>query len=659
MQSLKNTLWVGLLILSGSAAAQKGSEIRPVNFAQVAVKDQFWTPHIKKIAAVTLPVCIEYTENKTGRIRNFERVAGSLDDGKGHEGIYFDDSDVYKALEAIAYALKLEPNPTLEEKADEWIAKIAAAQEPDGYINTYYSLTGLDERWKDMERHEDYCAGHLVEAGVAYYDATGKRDLLDVGIRMVGHMMTIFGPDKRNWVTGHQELELALVKLYQTTGEERYLAFSDWLINERGKGHGKGGIWENEHWGAAYCQDDKPIEELENISGHAVRAMYYYTGVVDVASYKDKPGYMRAMDRVWEDVVHRNTYLTGAIGSSRHNEGFTEAYDLPNASAYGETCASVGMVFWNQRMFQATGTSKYIDVLERSLYNGALAGISLAGDRFFYPNPLASDGDERKEWFGTACCPSNIARLLASLGNYVYAQTDAAIWVNLFVGSQANIQLGNHEVILRQETDYPKDGESKIVIEPKKQHDFALHIRIPGWVKGEAIPGDLYRFGQGPASKPLIKVNGKEVTYQEEQGYAVLKRKWKKGDEVSITMPLEAQAVYPHPSIQQNQDRVAIQRGPLVYCVEGVDNQEEVFNLLLPAVGNFKSVWEPNLLGGITSVEVNGKVAGAAGDGQQVELQDKTVKAIPYFAWANRGKSPMQVWIPTKIHSVTLNKSAE
>jgi DUF1680 family protein len=394
--------------------AQAQQRIRPVLFSEVNITDQFWKPKQEKVATATLNACIIQTEEKSGRIRNFEKAARKQ--GEKHEGIYYDDSDVYKAIEAIAYSLKNRPDATLERKADEWIDKIAAAQLPDGYLNTYYTLTDLKQRWTDMEKHEDYCAGHLMEAAVAYYNTTGKRKLLDVAIRFADHIDSTFRVANRPWVSGHQEIELALMKMYHLTKEDRYLKLADWFLEQRGHGHGKGKIWD-EWKDPKYCQDDVPVKQQKEITGHAVRAMYQYTGAADVASVTQDPGYMNAMTAVWEDVVYRNMYLTGGIGSSGHNEGFTDDYDLPNGAAYSETCASVGMVFWNQRMNSLTGDAKYIDVLERSLYNGALDGLSLGGDTFFYGNPLSSVGNNaRSAWFGTACCPSNIARLVASVG---------------------------------------------------------------------------------------------------------------------------------------------------------------------------------------------------------------------------------------------------
>lgn len=408
------------------------TRLDPVGFEKVEIVDNFWKPKIDKVATKTLEACIYQTAVKTPRIRNFEKVARGK--GEPHEGIFYDDSDVFKAIEAMAYAIQSKANPKLEAIADEWIDKIAAAQLPDGYLNTWYTLKGLDQRWTDMSMHEDYNGGHMIEAGVAYYQATGKRKLLDVCIKWADHFDNLFGPGKRHWVTGHQELELALVKLYKVTNDKKYLDLAEWLLSERGHGYAKGYTWTD--WkDTAYAQDVVPVKKQSEITGHAVRAMYMYTGAADVAAQTGDQDYMQAMRRVWEDVVYRNMYITGGIGSSGSNEGFSNDYDLPNEQAYCETCASVGMVFWNQRMNALTGSSEYMDVLERVLYNGALDGLSMSGDRFFYGNPLASDGRHfRREWFGTACCPANIARLVASLGNYIYAHTDKDLYVNLFRG---------------------------------------------------------------------------------------------------------------------------------------------------------------------------------------------------------------------------------
>lgn len=584
--------------------------IKQIDFSHVKINDNFWSPRLSKHVSATLPVCIDQIENQTGRIRNFENAAK----GEGeHSGIFFDDSDVYKALEGMAYSLINNPDSELEKKADEWIDKFAAAQQPDGYINTFYTLTGLDKRWTNMDKHEMYCAGHMIEAGVAYYQATGKRKLLDVCIRMTDHMMSQFGPGKRHWVPGHEEIELALVKLYQTTQEQKYLDFAYWLLEERGHGHGTMG--DEGKWNPVYYQDIVPVRQLTDISGHAVRCMYLYCGMADVAALKNDTGYIAAMDRLWDDVVHRNMYITGGIGSSHDNEGFTEDYDLPNLDAYCETCASVGMVLWNQRMNQLTGDSKYIDVLERSLYNGALAGISLGGDRFFYVNPLESKGDHhRQEWYGCACCPSQLSRFLPSIGNYIYASSDDALWVNLYIGNTGQIRIGETDILLTQETDYPWDGSVKLTISTSQPLEKEIRLRIPDWCKTYDL-----------------SINGKRINVSEEKGYAVIKD-WKSQDVIALDMDMPVEIVAADPHVKENFGKRAIQRGPLVYCMEEIDNPVYFDQIQLSPSTTFQTAFASDILNGIKTIKTNGRAQSAT--------------FIPYYAWDNRKAGKMRVWIP-------------
>lgn len=584
--------------------------IEQIDFSHVKINDNFWSPRLSKHVSATLPVCIDQIENQTGRIRNFENAAK----GEGeHSGIFFDDSDVYKALEGMAYSLINNPDPELEKKADEWIDKFAAAQQPDGYINTFYTLTGLDKRWTNMDKHEMCCAGHMIEAGVAYYQATGKRKLLDVCIRMTDHMMSQFGPGKRHWVPGHEEIELALVKLYQTTQEQKYLDFAYWLLEERGHGHGTMG--DEGKWDPVYYQDIVPVRRLTDISGHAVRCMYLYCGMADVAALKNDTGYIAAIDRLWDDVVHRNMYITGGIGSSRDNEGFTEDYDLPNLDAYCETCASVGMVLWNQRMNQLTGDSKYIDVLERSLYNGALAGISLGGDRFFYVNPLESKGDHhRQEWYGCACCPSQLSRFLPSIGNYIYASSDDALWVNLYIGNTGQIRIGETDILLTQETDYPWDGSVKLTISTSQPLEKEIRLRIPNWCKTYDL-----------------SINGKRINVSEEKGYAVIKD-WKSQDVIALDMDMPVEIVAADPHVKENFGKRVIQRGPLVYCMEEIDNPEYFDQIQLSPSTTFQTAFVSDILNGIKTIKTNGRAQSAT--------------FIPYYAWDNRKAGKMRVWIP-------------
>jgi hypothetical protein len=644
---------LGIFLNSRSFGQNENVRINPVNFSAVVIADAFWKPKIDKVATKTLEACIYQTEFKTGRIRNFEKAARNT--GEKHEGVFYDDSDVFKAIEAMAYSIKNTRSSELEKKADEWIDKIAAAQQPDGYLNTFYVLTGLEKRWQDMSMHEDYCGGHMIEAAVAYFDATGKRKFLDVAIKWADHFDQTFGPGKKDWVTGHQELELALVKLYRTTNNQKYLKLADWLLSERGKRLAKGYTW-SEWKDTGYTQDLLPVKEQSEITGHAVRAMYMYTGAADVAATTGDQDYLKAMRRVWEDVVYRNMYITGGIGSAGSNEGFTVDYDLPNEQAYCETCASVGMIFWNQRMNMLTGNAEYIDILEKSLYNGALDGLSISGDRFFYGNPLASIGkNARKEWFGTACCPSNIARMIASLGGYIYGQKENKLYVNLFVSSQTSFPLQKNILQLKQETEYPWTGKMKFTVQIPRKEKATIAIRIPGWAMNKAVPGDLYTFLENSNGRPAITINGQSCTYAIDNGYAVIEREWKDGDMLEYVLPMDIRKVRSRGEIKENNARIALQRGPVIYCVEGADNDGKVWNIVSSQESSWKT--EPykvldesivSLVSSLPVVELD-KVA------NRVQMNSKPVRAIPYYTWCNRGSNPMQVWLPTSIEDIKIN----
>ena len=615
--------------------------IDQIDFSHVHIRDNFWSPRLAKHTSATLPVCIDQIENQTGRMQNFENAARGT--GK-HSGIFFDDSDVYKALEGIAYSLINNPDPELEKKADEWIDKIAAAQQPDGYINTFYTLTGQDKRWNNMDKHEMYCAGHMMEAAVAYYQATGKRKLLDVSIRMADHMMELFGPDKRHWVPGHEEIELALVKIYRTTGQEKYLDFANWLLEERGHGHGSMGG--EGKWDPAYYQDVIPVRELTDISGHAVRCMYLYCGMADVAALKKDTAYVEALNRLWDDVVLRNMYVTGGIGSSRHNEGFTEDYDLPNLDAYCETCASVGMVYWNQRMNQFTGDSKYIDVLERSMYNGALAGVSLAGDRFFYVNPLEVNpgvsGEifgykhvipERPGWYACACCPPNLVRMVTSLGKYAWDEDETAVYSHLFLGQEA--ALGKADI--RVESAYPWEGSVTYHVSAKIDELITLAIHIPAYVK------DL-----------RVTVNGEafDTAGEIRDGYLYISRKWGSDDQVELHFPLPVRKIYASTHVREDVGCVALMRGSVVYCFEGADNGAYLQALAVKKELDAKAlVCTEGKLSGLTLLDVAG-IRLVPSEELYTEEPPKeeavTLRAIPYFAWGNRGLNQMRVWMHEK-----------
>lgn len=596
---------VGCSAVRQDAPFQKNE---PVDFSQVKITDSFWLPRIDKHAEVTLPACIRQCEVETQRVKNFA-IAGGLEPGE-FKGLVYDDSDLYKMIEGCSYSLMSHPNPGLEKKLDEIIGKIAAAQQKDGYLMTYFILGDLSRRWTNMDKHEMYCCGHLIEAAVAYYNATGKRSLLDVAIKYADHIDNTFGEGKKTWVPGHQEIELALVKLYRVTKDERYLKLSHWLLEQRGRGLGD--------WPAKdYYQDLKPVSRLSKISGHAVRAMYMFTGMADLASITKDTSYVHALDRLWDDVVHTKMYATGGIGSSRKNEGFTDDYDLPNAEAYCETCASVGMVFWNQRMNVLKGDGKYIDILEKAMYNGALAGISLSADRFFYVNPLESDGTHhRQPWYGTACCPSQISRFLPSVGNYVYATSSGALWVNLYMGSETAMTIDNVPVSVRQTTRYPWEGKVRLSVHPKRKAKFTVKLRLPDW-----------------CAKYTLAVNGKEYEAPEELQYLAIDRLWEPGDEITFDMDMPVEVVAADPRVKANVGKRALQRGPLVYCMEETDNPE-YDEASLSASMNYVTAFEPGLLEGVVTI--------TAADG------DDLYKFVPYYAWDNREPGKMKVWVDYK-----------
>ena len=590
-----------------------------VPFTKVNIADTFWRPRMEVLQNVTLKACFEKCET-TGRIANFAKAAGLME-GK-FEGIYFDDSDVYKVIEGAAYSLMTTPDPALEEKIDRIVDWIAAAQEEDGYLCTYFTLEAPDKKWTDMEKHEMYCGGHLMEAAVAYYEATGKRKLLDVACKLADHYDSIFGPGKRHWVEGHEEIELALVKLYRITGEERYLQLSEWLLEERGHGHGVGMIWEKEDWGPAYCQDDVPVKEIKTVKGHAVRAMYLYTAMADVARAKNSDTYLPALLSVWVNVVHKNMYITGGIGPTHQNEGFTEDYDLPNESAYCETCAAIGMVLWDQRMNLLFGDAKYADVIERAMYNGVLSGLSHSGDKFFYVNPLASSGGHhRKSWYNVSCCPTNLARFIPSIGNYIYAKTNDGLAVNLYVNGTSEVVVRDNNVVqIEQKTEYPWNGKVGLVITPDVTEEFSVKLRIPSWCKS-------YQVLVNGATTDILSY---------EKGYLNLRRVWEKGDIIELLLDMPVNVVRAHPLVQANIGHIAIQRGPIVYCLEEVDNHHLQYgNIELSADTQFQVKYQKDLLDGAITLTTP-----SAGD--------ESYTFIPYYIWDNRDPGFMQVWLREK-----------
>lgn len=621
--------------------------IEPVPFTSVHLSDQFWAPRLKTNHEVTIPIAIEQSE-LTGRIKNFE-IAGGTAHGDYCSTYPFDDSDVFKIIEAAGFSLESNPDPVMEARIDSLIQKIGLAQEADGYLFTYRSIMGdnshpwIGTRWEKVNdlSHELYNLGHMYEAAVAYYKATGKRELLDISIKSADMLDETFGWGKLEDYPGHQEIEIGLVKLYEATGEKRYLDLAKFFLDVRGPD------------GHEYNQAHKHVTDQTQGVGHSVRATYMYAAMADIAALYQDESYINAIRAIWEDIVYRKTYVTGGIGASGGNEGFGEPYHLPNMSAYCETCASVGTIIWNHRMFLSDGESRYMNVLERSLYNSFLSGVSLAGDRFFYPNPLESFGQhERSKWFGCACCPPNVARTLPSIPGYVYAKTSEDLYVNLFIDNSAHIDLDGREVEIVQKTAHPWDGQVDIHLKPEVDMRFKLRVRIPGWAGEEAIPGDLYRFN-GTVAAPVFKINGKKAKAKISKGYAVFERNWKAGDVVSVSFAMDIRILDADERVEADKDKMALQRGPLVYCAEWPDTEDgHVLNLIFEREGEMSTVHRPELLNGVNTIGLQATAARRTLDGEVEKGEAREYSLIPYYTWNNRGAGEMMVWLPYTVNSV-------
>jgi DUF1680 family protein len=638
--------------------------VQPVPFTAVRLNDVFWAPRIETNRKVTIPAAFQKCE-ESGRMNNFERAAQALR-GEPHDmkapPYPFDDSDLYKVIEGAAYVLSVQPDPKLDAYVDGLIAKIAAAQEPDGYIYTTRTIDPQNpHRWAGRERwvnerndsHELYNLGHMFEAAAAHYQATGKKNFLNVATRAADLLVNTFGPGKRSTWPGHQNTEMALVRLYRVTGKEQYLSLAKFLIDVRGPDGIPPGETINPR-GLDYNQAQLKVIDQSEPVGHAVRAMYMYAGMADVAAIEDDAKIKAAGDRIWDNLVHAKLYLTGGIGAAGGHEGFGDPYDLPNMSAYNETCASVGMDYWNHRQFLLHGDGKYIDIMERTLYNGLISGVSLKGDTFFYPNPLESNGQHaRQEWFGVACCPGNITRFMASVPGYVYAtregrgatgETDA-LYVNLYAGGTADIAFGAGKLKVAQDTRYPWDGAVRIAVTPQQPRAFTVNVRIPGWAREEPVPGDLYRFADTPSAPPTVKVNGAAVPLTIANGYVAITRTWKAGDAIDLNLPMPVRRIVAHEKVAADRDRVALQRGPIVYAAEWVDNPNgKVRNIVLPDANAVTAEFRADLLNGVTVVK--GRAVGLSLDAKgAVQKVEQPFMAIPYATWANRGRGQMAVWL--------------
>lgn len=624
--------------------------IQTVPFTNVHLDDIFWAPRIETNRTATIPHAFKKCEEYQGlrRIDNFVRAAKAL---RGEEleddrirGYSFDDTDIYKTIEGASFGLAVKSDAEMEKYLDELIEKIAAAQEPDGYLYTARTINPNEphewagkKRWEKVKdlSHELYNMGHFYEAAVAHHQATGKKSMLNIATKNADLLCEVFGPGKNQDWPGHQIIEMALCKLYRATGEKKYLDLAKFFLDTRGPDPRRG----------TYAQAHKKVVDQEKAVGHAVRATYMYSGMADVATLTGDISYIKAIDRIWENVVGTKLYITGGLGQPGGPEGFTEDYALGN-NAYCETCASIGNVYWNQRLFMLHGDAKYIDVLERTLYNALIDGVSLNGTKFFYPNPLASRGqDNREEWFACACCPGNIVRFVASVPGYLYATRGTDLYVNLYAGGTGEIELGKNTVKITQKTHYPWDGDVKMTVAPETASRFTIKVRIPGWAQNEPVPSDLYHYMDKSKAKPTLSVNGKTVKMDIEKGYIGIDRRWEKGDTIELNLPMPIRRVLANEKVEADRGRAAIERGPIVFCAEWPDNNKQVLNLMMPDDVKLETEFRKDLLGGVQVIK--GKAyATKEGEGDEIIKTEQGLVLIPYYAWAHRGNGEMMVWMP-------------
>ncbi|MGD9930700.1 MAG: glycoside hydrolase family 127 protein [Mangrovibacterium sp.] len=640
---------LGFLMMVGCSPKEKSNgstdlhyPITGVPFNEVHLGDQFWSSKIETNRTATIPASFAKCE-EMGRMDNF-LIAGGKMEGPVKGEMPFDDTDVYKIIEGASYSMTTTPDPKLDQYVDSIIEIIKIGQEEDGYLTTYKTIDTTfvrwewcpaGPRWANLEcSHELYNSGHMFEAAAAHYHATGKTNFLDIAIKNADLLVDVFNHELPYEVPGHQIVETGLIKLYMITLKEEYLKLARHFLDMRGDSI-------HREIKGIYTQDHKPAVQQDEAVGHAVRAAYMYAGMTDVAALYDDEAYKSAVDKIWENIVSKKMYLTGGIGSRHAGEAFGDNYELPNLTAYNETCAAIANVYWNYRMFLLHGDSKYIDVLERSLYNGVISGVGLDGKTFFYPNPLECNMEyhfnsggslTREPWFDCSCCPTNLCRFMPSVPGYIYAQTDDKVFINLFIQSATEIKIAGKSVALKQETDYPWNGEVKLAISPEAEQEFTLCIRIPGWAKNQPVPSDLYHYKDGEQLPIELKLNGKPVEYKRENGYAVLSRTWSEGDIIEYSLPMEVRKVKSNDLVETNIGLVAMERGPIVYCVEGADNPN-VDQLAVTPETAFDHSFYPQFLGGVEVISASNSKA-------------KTFTAIPYYAWNNRGANKMKVWLP-------------
>lgn len=651
MKNVLTATFLTCICITGSAQINHGYPIDPVPFTSVKVTDNFWGQRLQASREVTIPLAFSKCE-ETGRYENFVKAAHPSDTYKV-EGFSFDDTDVYKTIEGASYSLQTYPDKKLQKYIDSVLVIVAGAQEPDGYLYTARTVNPKHphnwagkERWVAVENlsHEFYNLGHMIEGAVAHYQATGKRNFLNIAIkyadcacREIGN-----GPQQKKYVPGHQIAEMALVKLYMVTGDKKYLDQAKFFLDTRGYTSRKD----------AYSQAHKPVVEQDEAVGHAVRAVYMYSGMADVAAITGDSSYIKAIDKIWDNIVSKKIYITGGIGARHAGEAFGNNYELPNQSAYCETCAAIGNVYMNYRLFLLHGDAKYFDVLERTLYNGLISGVSLDGGSFFYPNPLSSNGKySRKPWFGCACCPSNVSRFIPSLPGYVYAVKNDQVYVNLYLSNKAELKVDKKKILLEQETGYPWNGDIRLKITQGNQ-DFTMKLRIPGWVRGNVLPSDLYSYADNQKPAYQVSVNGQTVESDVNDGYLSIARKWKKGDVVEVHFDMIPRIVKANPKVEADHGRVAVERGPIVYCAEWPDNRFNVHSILLNQHPQFKVTDKPELLYGIRQITTDAQALSYDKAGKLV-TKDVELTLIPYYAWAHRGEGDMEVWLPIDVSATS------
>jgi DUF1680 family protein len=617
--------------------------ITPVNIKNVKITDEFWLPIIKKVQEKTIEYAIQKCEEE-GRLDNF-LIAGKQKEGTVKGQMPFDDTDVYKIIEGASNTLISEPNPKLEQLLDSLIGIIKIGQEKDGYLTTWRTINPAKppapwvpviegKRWESLQiSHELYNSGHMIEAAVVHFEATGKRNFLDIAIKNADLLVRTFGDgkDQVQGVPGHQIVETGLVNLYKLTNNKAYLDLAKYFLDNRGNP-------KNHKLYGAYSQDDIPVIQQKEAVGHAVRAVYMYAGMTDIAAIENNPEYYKAVNSLWENVVNKKMYITGGIGSRPEGEAFGDNYELPNLTGYNETCAAIGDVYWNHRLHNISGNSDYFDVIERTLYNGLISGLSLDGKKFFYPNALESDGVykfnrgacTRQSWFDCSCCPTNLIRFIPSIPGLIYSTTKDVLYVNLYASNTANITLENNNLEISQKTNYPWDGKVSISVSPKNDTPFTLKFRIPSWARNQVLPGDLYHYKNISDAKTTLSINGKPLAYKEDNGYITITRKWKKGETILLNFPMEVKEVVTNDKVEGNKGKVSLEYGPIVYAIEEIDNPIAFDKITIDANDTFKVTKEPNLLEGVNTI------------------QAKNFKAIPYYSWSNRGVGKMKVWIQEK-----------